>query len=78
MSKFIGTIIDKSYFDMWEEGENLYKMCMSCDKPRLLRDKGGLTRGGKHYCEDNKYYWTYAVQLDRDGFMFILAKESTK
>jgi len=74
LSKFIGTIIDKSYFDFYKESDNLYQMCYSCDKPRLLRDKDGLTRGKKHYCEGNKFYWIYGKQLADDGFIFISAK----
>ena len=75
MSKFIGTIIDKSYFDFFKKNDNLYQICYSCGEPRLLRDKDGLTRGKKHYCKDDKLYWAYGNQLTDNGFIFIPAKK---
>lgn len=74
MNKFIGTIIDKSYFDFYRENDNLYQMCCSCDRPRLLRDKDGLTRGKKHYCEDKKNWgWVYFMNWEWGQFVFIHA-----
>ena len=72
MSKFIGTIIDKSYFELYKEGENVYRMCCICDKPQILRDKDGLTRGRKHYCEDKRNWgWTYFTDPQWGQFVFI-------
>ena len=72
MNKFIGTIIDKSYFDLWKEGENVYRMCSICDKPQVLRDRDGLTRGKKHYCEDKRNWgWTYFTNWEWGQFVFI-------
>ncbi len=73
--KHVGTLIDKNHFENWTEGENLYRICMSCGKPKLLKDKDGLTRGKKHYCDSEKNYWCYAANLDYDGFIFIEPKK---
>ena len=74
--KKIGTIYDKSYFDVWKEDSKVYKMCMDCDKPVLMRDLYGLT-GGRHYCnESNK--WINFVSLERDGFTYIPEKENNE
>jgi len=49
--KFVGTIIDSSYFIPYEKNGNTYKMCEMCDKPRVLMIKGVLARGKQHDCD---------------------------
>jgi len=77
MSKFIGTIVDTNYFDLWKEGDNVYRMCMTCDKPQLLKEGDKLTRGLKHYCEEKQNWgWVNFTRLIENGFAFIPAKEN--
>lgn len=62
--KFVGTIIDKSYYEMYAgtfRGKPaLFKMCEVCDTPRVMviGTKGvdrELARGRYHDCETYKY-----------------------
>ena len=69
----VGTIYDKSYFDVWKVDEKVYRRCINCDAFVLMRDKGKLT-GGRHNCTDTNN-WINFTHLQEDGFVFIPEKE---
>ena len=75
MSKFIGTIIDDNYWLPWKEGDKLYRICMCCDKPELVREDDKWMIGKKHYCEGNKAYWLDIALAHNQGFIFVPVKE---
>ncbi len=61
--KFVGTIIDKSYYDLYDgifkDQAAKFRMCAVCDTPIVMVIGSGnerqLARGRYHECETYKY-----------------------
>jgi nitrate reductase cytochrome c-type subunit len=73
--KFIGTIIDHSYWEPYQIGNKTYRICLQCEKPKLIIDANGFCIGKHHYCEQNKNYWIDMAMSYYQGFIFIPNEE---
>ena len=74
--KFVGTIIDESYFRPYHDLGDLWKICEMCGEPRILIRNGEFTRGKYHDCE--KLFVFGALRWEWGQFIFISAGENVK
>lgn len=71
MSKHIGTIIDKSFFDIWRKDDEVWQICYNCLQPKLMRNKNGFRCQRLHLCNPDRDYWMEFMNWEWGQFIFI-------